>query len=139
MSVYGTSSPLSQYAIDPQFATDKKVKTGLGFAGYKPNGEQNLWGKITSWIPGVNLLMNKAAENIAEKNGATDTFENVKEDFDNRLDKTAVIGGAALGAAGLATGNMGLAKTGLGLSTQFGGALAFDQNNLVTEGQYIYR
>ncbi len=139
MSVFGSNSPLSQYAIDPQFATDPKTKAKLALAGYKYNGVQNSFGKFTSWIPGLNLGLNKIAENVAENNGATDTMGNVGEDFDNRLNKNAIVGGAAMGVAGAVTGNPALAMKGLGMATQFGGALAFDQNNLVTEGQYIYR
>ena len=139
MSVYGTNSPLSQYAIDPQFATDSKTKAKLGLLGYDQTGQQNAWGKISSWIPGLNLGLNKIAENVAENNGATDTMGNVGEDFDNRLNKNAIVGGAAMAVGGAVTGNPALAMKGLGMATQFGGALAFDQNNLVTEGQYIYR
>jgi hypothetical protein len=40
------------------------------------------------------------ARNYAEKIGATDAWENIKEDTDNRLMKQGVIAGAALMAAG---------------------------------------
>jgi len=139
MSVYSTNSPLSQYAINQQFAMDSRAKVKLGLLGYDQTGRQNAWGKISSWVPGHNLLLNKLAENVAENSGATDTFGNVKKDFDNRLNKNAIVGGAALAVGGVVTGNPTLAMKGLEMSSQFGGALAFDQNDLVTEGQYIYR
>ena len=158
MSVYGTSSPLSQYAIDPQFATDSKTKAKLKLLGYDQTGQQTGFGKATSLIPGVGVGMNLAARGVAEKSGATDAWGNIKEDTDNRIMKTAIgvaagtaavggaaalgaIGGAGSGALGtaIAANSGALISGGLGAGAKFGGALAFDQNNLVTEGQYIYR
>ncbi len=136
--IFGTNTPLSQYADSPEFA-DKQTQRKLALAGYNATGQQNTWGKISSWIPGLGLGLNKRAENIAEKAGATDTMGNIQQDFDNRLDKLGIYGGVAMGALGVATGNPQLAVQGLNMTTQFGGALAFDQNDLVTEGQYIYR
>lgn len=136
--IYSTETPLSQYADSPEFA-DRATQRKLALAGYDQTGQQNTWGKISSWIPGLGLALNKKAERIAEKGGATDTMANVQQDFDNRVDKMGVYAGVVTGAAGIATGNPQLAMQGLNMTTQFGGALAFDQNDLVTEGQYIYR
>jgi len=136
--IFSNSSPLSQYADSPEFA-DKATQRKLALRGYDQTGQQNTWGKISSWIPGWGVALNKGAENVAERAGATDTMNNIQQDFDNRLNKLGIYAGVAMGAAGAATGNPQLAMQGLNMTTQFGGALAFDQNDLVTEGQYIYR
>lgn len=134
--IYSTETPLSQYADSPDFA-DKATQKKLALLGYKQDGTQNLWGKITSW--GGSLGYNKLASSIAEKAGATDTMANIQQDFDNRLNKMGLVLGVAQGVGGAITGNPQMVIQGLNTTTQFGGALAFDQNDLVTEGQYIYR
>lgn len=134
--IYSTETPLSQYADSPDFA-DKATQRKLALLGYKQDGTQNLWGKITSW--GGSLGYNKLASSIAEKAGATDTMANIQQDFDNRLNKMGLVLGVAQGVGGAITGNPQMVIQGLNTTTQFGGALAFDQNDLVTEGQYIYR
>ena len=87
------------YATDLQYAEGWE-KSRLAMMGYKATGEQNTWGKINSWIPGTGITTNLRARNYAEKIGATDAWENVKEDTDNRLMKQGVLAGAALMAAG---------------------------------------
>ena len=87
------------YATEPQYATGSE-KARLAFLGYKPSGEQNTFGKIMSWTPALGLAQNAMARNYAKKIGATDAWENIKEDTDNRLMKQGVIAGAALMAAG---------------------------------------
>ena len=152
--IFDTSTPLTQYYDAPDFATGI-TRTKLGLLGYDQTGQQNTWGKISSWIPGVNLLQNQIAKKVAGKGGAGDTALNIKQDFDNRLMKTGLVAGAAAGGLGIAgaagltgTGALGtfaaknasqLMKSGLDLTTKSGGALAFDQNQLITEGQFIYR
>lgn len=134
--IYSTETPLSQYADSPDFA-DNATQRKLALLGYKQDGTQNLWGKITSW--GGSLGYNKLASSIAEKAGATDTMANIQQDFDNRLNKMGLVLGVAEGVGGAITGNPLMVTQGLNTAIQFGGALAFDQNDLVTEGQYIYR
>ena len=99
MAVFSLSRPQSMYAIDPQYATGAE-KARLALLGYKASGEQNTWGKINSWMPVSGLTQNLKARNYAKKIGATDTWENIKEDTDNRLMKQGVLAGAALMAAG---------------------------------------
>lgn len=153
MSVFSLEKPLSQYDIS---SNDWMENNRLGWLGYNAQGEQNAWGKISSWIPALGVGMNLAARGIANKNGAQDTLDNLKEDTDNRLMKTAVgvgVGTAGLGIAGglgafagtgfggfLSKNAFDLAKTGLGMSANFGGQLAFDQEyNDLGEQDYIYR
>lgn len=136
--IYSTDSPLSQYYKPLDFADDKTSRK-LAILGYKNSGEMNTWGKINSWIPGANLLYNKAAEKVASKGGARDSMLNIQQDFDNRVDKIGIEAGVGLGIAGAATGDPALIGQGLNMTTQFGGSLAFDQNELTTEGGYIYR
>jgi hypothetical protein len=87
------------YATEPQYATGSE-KARLAFLGYKSSGEQNTFGKIMSWQGGLGIAQNAMARNYAEKIGATDAWENIKEDTDNRLMKQGVLAGAALMAAG---------------------------------------
>ena len=136
--IFSQDSPLSQYYKPPEFADDK-TQAKLALLGYNKQGQQNLFGKISSWIPGNNLVMNKLAENTARKSGAKDTMTNIQEDFDNRVNKLGIEAGVVMGAAGAVTGNPQLIGQGLSMTTKFGGALAFDQNDLTTEGGYIYR
>jgi len=136
--IYSTETPLSQYADSPDFA-DNATQRNLALLGYKQDGTQNLWGKMTSFGSFNSLATNKLASSIAEKAGATDTMANIQQDFDNRLNKMGLVLGVLQGAGGATTGNPQMVIQGLNTTTQFGGALAFDQNDLVTEGQYIYR
>lgn len=136
--IYSTETPLSQYADSPDFA-DNATQRKLALLGYKQDGTQNLWGKMTSFGSFNSLATNKLASSIAEKAGATDTMANIQQDFDNRLNKMGLVLGVAEGVGGAITGNPLMVTQGLNTAIQFGGALAFDQNDLVTEGQYIYR
>ena len=99
MATFSLSRPQSMYATDLQYATGSE-KARLAMMGYKATGEQNTWGKINSWMPGTGITTNLRARNYAEKIGATDAWENIKEDTDNRLKKQGVLAGAALMAAG---------------------------------------
>jgi hypothetical protein len=99
MATFSLSRPQSMYATEPQYATGSE-KARLAFLGYKSSGEQNTFGKIMSWQGGLGIAQNAMARNYAEKIGATDAWENIKEDTDNRLMKQGVLAGAALMAAG---------------------------------------
>lgn len=99
MATFSLSRPQSMYATEPQYATGAE-KAGLAFRGYKATGEQNTFGKIMSWTPALGLAQNAMARNYAQRIGATDTWENVKEDTDNRLMKQGVLVGGGLMAAG---------------------------------------
>ena len=139
MATFSLSRPQSMYASDPQYATGAE-KAGLAFRGYKATGEQNTFGKIMSWTPALGLAQNAMARNYAQRIGATDTWENVKEDTDNRLMKQGVMAGAAIGVAGVATGNPQLMSTGLSMTSNFAGMLAFDQDEGTNDdSNYIYR
>ena len=165
MATFSLSRPQSMYATDLQYATGSE-KARLAFLGYKSSGEQNTFGKIMSWQGGLGIAQNAMARNYAEKIGATDAWENIKEDTDNRLMKQGVLAGAALMAAGgivaapalggilggggaaAAGGAAGggalsvgtdLFKTGLGMTSNFAGMLAFDQDEDSEDSNYIYR
>jgi hypothetical protein len=153
MATFSLSRPQSMYATDPQYATGSE-KLGLALRGYKATGEQNTFGKVMSWMPALGLAQNAMARNYAERIGATDTWENVKEDTDNRLMKQGVIAGAGLMAAGgivaapaIAAGGLAavpaaagaLASSGLDMTSNFAGMLAFDQDEDSEDSNYIYR
>lgn len=139
MAVFSLSRPQSMYATDPQYATGAE-KARLALLGYKASGEQNAFGKFMSWQAGLGLAQNAMARNYAEKIGATDAWENIKEDTDNRLMKQGVYVGAGVAAAGALTGNPALISSGLGMTTNFAGMLAFDQDEGTSDdSNYIYR
>ena len=99
MAVFSLSRPQSMYAVDPQYATGAE-KARLALLGYKASGEQNAFGKVMSWMGPLGLAQNVMARNYTKKIGATDAWENVKEDTDNRVKKLGIQAGAALMAAG---------------------------------------
>lgn len=136
MSIFSNESPLVQYAVNPQYAKGF-AKTRLSMNGYKSNGEQNTLGKIESWVPGLNLITNMSAENIAKKNGAKDTAFNIGQDFDNRVDKIGAEIGVAGAVTGAVTGNSQMAIQGLNTAIKYAGSLAFDQNDW-QQGDAIY-
>ena len=140
MSVFTTDNPSSQYAINPQYATGQS-KAALALTGYKANGSQNGWWQVSSWIPGIGLELNQAGKGIAKNAGATDSFENISEDTDNRIQKLGVEGGLAMSGVGAFTGNPQLIAKGLSMSANFGGQLAFDQTGmgLTDDFNYVYR
>ena len=136
--IFTGQTPLSQYYVPPDYVDNPADRARLAMLGYKPSGEQNTWGKIQSWVnPAFALGYNKIAQNVAK--GSEDTMHNIQEDWDNRLAKAGIWTGAAMAVGGAVTGNPQLIASGLQMGTKFGGQLAFDQNDLVTEGQAIYR
>lgn len=99
MAVFSLSRPQSMYATDPQYATGAE-KARLALLGYKASGEQNAFGKFMSWQGPLGVAQNIMARNYTKKIGATDAWENVKEDTDNRIKKLGIQAGATLMAAG---------------------------------------
>jgi len=78
--------PTSKFYISPDYDTSLFRKIALGALGYNSNGSQNVFGKITSWLPGYNVLSNLAAQNVA----SGDTKQNIGDDLDNRLAKNQI-------------------------------------------------
>lgn len=138
MATFSLSRPQSMYANEPDYLQEGKL--GLALLGYKPTGEQNTWGKINSWMGTSGITTNALARGYAEKRGATDTWENIKEDTDNRMKKLGVQAGVAMSVAGGITGNPQMVGQGLNMTSNFAGQLAFDQNTgLTDDSEYIYR
>lgn len=138
MATFDLSRPQSMYASEPDYL--KEGQLGLSLLGYKPTGEQNTWGKISSWMGLAGVGANAAARHYTEKRGATDTWENIKEDTDNRLMKFGTQAGVGVAAAGAVTGNPQLIGTGLNMTSNFAGQLAFDQDTgMLDDAEYIYR
>jgi hypothetical protein len=136
MPIFNNSSPLVEYAINPKYATGF-AKTRLAMLGYNSNGQQNAIGKISSWVPGLNILNNIEAKHVAEKSGAKTSAMNIGEDFDNRVDKLGIEAGVVQGLVGGFTGNPEQLLSGLKTATTYTGSLAFDQND-IQEGDSIY-
>ena len=92
----------------------------LALAGYKAGGEQNTWGKVTQWIPGLGTMQHVAAENITK---GSDVGESIKS-HRNQLAKKQIIGtlmaaGGIIAAPHLAAGT---AATGTGATAAAGTA-----------------
>ena len=104
MAIFNTELPKSEFYIPPDYETSPAKKLALAFMGYNSRGEENAWGKISSWIPGASLLDNWKATQIA----SGDTKKNIKANFDERLSKTQVGLGVAKAAL---SGGASLAST----------------------------
>jgi len=136
--IFSNQTPLSQYYAPPDYVDNPADAARLRMLGYKPSGEQTTWGKIQSWLnPIGSLSSNKLAQKVAR--GSEDAMHNIQQDWDNRLAKMGIVAGAGMTVAGAMAGNPELAMQGVQMGVKFGGQLAFDQNDLITEGQAIYR
>ena len=98
MAIFNTELPKSEFYIPPDYETSPAKKLALAFMGYNSRGEENAWGKVSSWIPGASLLDNWKATQIA----SGDTKKNIKANFDERLSKTQV--GLGVAKAALTSG-----------------------------------
>lgn len=126
MSVFTTTPPLSQYFDAPEYVTDKRALLAMKLLGYNAQGEQNTWGKVSSWLmPGHAVVANRVAKKISKESGARDTAGNVQDDLDNRIAKVMTILGVGQAAAGVATGNPQLIQGGIKNTAQgVGGVMA---------------
>ncbi len=126
MSVFTTTPPLSQHFDAPEYVTDKRALLAMKLLGYNAQGEQNTWGKVSSWMmPGHAVVANRVAKKISKESGARDTAGNVQDDLDNRIAKVMTILGVGQAAAGVATGNPQLIQGGIKNTAQgVGGVMA---------------
>ena len=137
--LFGTQKPTSQYFDSPDIINDPKKQAIMKILGFNPNGEQSGWGKALGWIPGIGTGANLLANNIAKKDGATDTLHNTNESVDNSLSKLKTVAGVGLGIAGGLTGNPMLLGQGIGQLTSGIGGLAGDSNNYKMGGSSLYQ
>lgn len=126
MSVFTTTPPLSQHFDAPEYVTDNRALLAMKLLGYNAQGEQNTWGKVSSWMmPGHAVVANRVAKKISKESGARDTAGNVQDDLDNRIAKVMTILGVGQAAAGVATGNPQLIQGGIKNTAQgVGGVMA---------------
>ena len=89
-------------------------KTTLALEGYKPTGQLNTWGQISSYIPGVNIAQNALAQGQTK---GTDAYNSIHADMGERINK--LVEEAAI-AATIATG--GATAPTLGATTAVTGA-----------------
>ena len=112
--IFDSQAPESQYFRTPNYVTDPKTKATLAALGYRPDGSENMFGKVFSFInPAYGIGGQKIAQSIAENAGYSDTMQNIADSQKSRMDKAMLLGNVAIGAAGVATGNAGLAAQGL--------------------------
>lgn len=131
--LFDTQSPMSQYYFAPRYARGADAKV-LSLLGYKPDGTQNTWGKISSWLPISGIAANLVAQNI----GTSATRQNVKDDFDNRLQKQFAGLGVAQAVAGFATGNVGVGLNGVQNTIQgVSGAIGSGKSNQSLSDDYM--
>jgi len=100
----------------------------LALVGYKPTGEQNTWGKISQWIPGIGAGFHASAERITQ---GSDINPEIKEHRKQLLKKqtlgiaavlTAGFGGPLLaagggGATGTTSGAIGTTSGAIGTTS----------------------
>lgn len=111
MALFDSMAPPETRYTPLQVATGQ-AKSRLALTGYKPDGSQNLWGRITSWIPGAGVTTNLAAQRIAKQEGLTGVAGNIADDADNRMSKLIAQLGIVQAGAGLFTGNLQMARSG---------------------------
>lgn len=114
MSVFTTTPPLSQYFDAPEYITDKRAIMAMKLLGYNAQGQQNTWGKVSSWLmPLQAVVANRVAKKISKESGARDTAGNVQDDLDNRIAKAMTMLSVGQAAVGIATGNPQLIQGGI--------------------------
>ena len=126
MAVFTTTPPGSQYFDAPEYVTDTRHKLALKLLGYNAQGQQNTFGKISSWlIPGHAVVANRVAKKIAKESGARDAAGNIQDDLENRIAKVMTMIGVGQTVAGAATGNPQMIQGGIKNTTQsIGGLMA---------------
>jgi hypothetical protein len=115
--LFDQTNPSSAYWTPPKLASGG-AKTRLALFGYKADGSQNTWGKISSWIPGANLMTNISAQQVARGEGLTDVANNVAADTDNRLQKLSTLMSVGKTVAGAITANPDMIQSGIQGVTQ---------------------
>lgn len=141
MATFTETLPSSQFFGAPDYVTDRRHKIALSLLGYNATGQQNTWGKISSWLmPGHAVVANRAAKKIAKQTGARDTTENINDDFDNRVAKAMTMFNVAKIAGGAATGNPQLIQSGIQGGAQSIGTLmnAGSGANMADDAETIY-
>lgn len=106
MAIFNTELPKSEFYIPPDYETSPAKKIALAALGYNSRGQENLFGKIKSWIPGSSLLDNFYAQQIS----SGDTKKNIEDNFDSRLSKTQI--GVGVGKALLSGGTSLMGEAG---------------------------
>lgn len=106
MAIFNTELPKSEFYIPPDYETSPAKKIALAALGYNSRGQENLFGKIKSWIPGSSLLDNFYAQQIS----SGDTKKNIEDNFDSRLSKTQI--GVGVGKALLSGGTSLIGEAG---------------------------
>lgn len=104
MAIFNEELPKSEFYIPPDYETSPAKRIALAALGYNSRGQENLFGKIKSWIPGSSLLENAYASQIA----SGDTKKNIEDNFGERMSKAQI--GIGVGKA-LLSGGTSLAST----------------------------
>ncbi len=98
MPLFNTQQPTSTTWVPPDYIhnlnTNQRIE--LALSGYKNNGQRTGFGKIESWIPGLNIGSDLMAKNIANQNGATDSFNNINTNQQGDWGKLEAVGGAEI-------------------------------------------
>ncbi|PRY29797.1 hypothetical protein CLV58_12559 [Spirosoma oryzae] len=138
--LFDTTAPSSSFWTPPKLATGKD-KFLLSLMGYGADGSQNGWGKISSWIPGLNVAANNSAQITARQAGLGDVANAIGSDMDNRMQKLQAGVNVVKGAVGVATANPALIQSGVqGLTQSISGlANAQDDPTQYTRGTTAYQ
>lgn len=126
--LFDTTAPSSSFWTPPKVAQGKD-KFLLSLMGYGADGSQNGWGKISSWIPGLNVAANNSAQITARQAGLGDVANAIGSDMDNRMQKLQAGVNVVKGAVGVATANPALIQSGVQGLTQSISGLANAQDD----------
>ena len=109
--IFDTIQPESKQFIKPNYFKGSRFdKFLLGLSGYKENGEANIFGKITDFIPVTGTIKNLIGQKITD---GTDSEANVADNMDNVNAKGQIGIGIGKTVAGAFSGNPELIKSGI--------------------------
>lgn len=104
---FDNTTPEQEY-FTPLLQATGADRRGLALLGYKSDGTQNTWGKITSWVPGLGLGNNIRAKELASNAGLNQVAGNIADDTANRQAKLMAQLSIIGGVAGIASGGAGV-------------------------------
>lgn len=129
--LFDTVAPQTE-RFTPLTEASGDARRALALTGYRPDGSQNVLGKIVSWVPGAGIIQNAQAQRIAQNAGLTQVAENIGDDRDNRMGKLRAQLGIIQGLAGAFTGNPQMALSGFQNTVQgVGGTLAAGKARII--------
>jgi hypothetical protein len=129
MALFDAVAPTEQH-FTPLAQATGSTRTWLSLLGYKQDGSQNTWGKLSSWLPGVGVGLNAAAKSASSGDNLKAVNGNIQDDTDNRMSKLMTQLGIVGTVAGIATGQPQLVQAGIGQTLKGGSSLLASGNGV---------